>query len=382
MENNEVIIYDKEGKIINCNFVRVDLTTPASILSYGSEAIEAIGDVLDSTAQMAIETDQEIVEQKKIDSIENFGKELDESEKEQKSTSLIKKGKQLLANWGIKYFQESLEKESYKGRFEARCEMLDYIATAIEHQKQNTLNEIEFINGIIAEMLPLVGELELIIEVGKQDKDAFDKETEQMKQNMDSNDLDAQREIHFREKISEAFNEKLNKLANMLVAYKTQIDSYKMQQLVDYSIVADKEDYLRHSSPLLKAQGSLMVNNRIQAEKLEQSKALNQAVNNAITQNAKELLTNVQTAVDLSVNGGVQTSSLEVVTDALSKGIEVFKNGAKAKKDKIAKDEQSRKNIKNKLNTFNQELLNFVDSEFIEEKIIEGPTGQKRIGGK
>jgi hypothetical protein len=125
-----------------------------------------------------------------------------------------------------------------------------------------------------------------------------------------------------------------------------------------------------------------MVNNRIQSEKLEQSKALNQAVNNAITQNAKELLTNVQTAVDLSVNGGVQTSSLEVVADALSKGIEVFKNGAKAKKDKIAKDEQSRKNIKNKLNTFNQELLNFVDSEFIDEKVIEGPTGQKRIGGK
>ena len=121
MENNEIIIYDKDGKIINCNFERVDLTTPASILSYGSEAIEAIGDVLDSTAQMAIETDQEIVDNKKIDSISNFGKELDESEKEQKNTSLIKKGKQLLANMGIKYFQESLEKESYKGRYEQYC---------------------------------------------------------------------------------------------------------------------------------------------------------------------------------------------------------------------------------------------------------------------
>jgi hypothetical protein len=104
--------------------------------------------------------------------------------------------------------------------------------------------------------------------------------------------------------------------------------------------------------------------------------------NNAITQNAKELLTNVQTAVDLSVNGGVQTTSLEVVADALSKGIETFKNGTKAKREKIAKDEQSRKNIKNKLNTFNEELLNFVDNNFIEEKALEGPVGQKRIGGK
>lgn len=382
MENNEIVVYGNNGEIIDCNFGRVDLNTPASILSYGSEAIEAIGDVLDSTAQMAIETDQELVDNKKIDSISNFGKELDESEKEQKSTSLIKKGKQLLANMGIKYFQESLEKESYKGRYEQYCDMLNYVATAIEHQKQNTLNDIEFKNGIIAEMLPLVSQLEVIIEVGKQDKEAYDKETEDKKQNMDVNDLDAQREINFRTKISEAFNEKLNKLANMLVAYKTQIDSYKMQQLVDYSIVADKEDYLRHSSPLLKAQGSLMVNNRIQSEKLAQSKALNEAVNNAITQNAKELLTNVQTAVDLSVNGGVQTTSLEVVADALSKGIEVFKNGSKAKREKIVKDEASRNNIKNKLNTFNQELLNFMDSEFIEEKAIEGTTVQKRIGGK
>ena len=382
MENNEIVVYGDNGEIVNCNFNRVDLTTPASILSYGSEAIEAIGDVLDSTAQMAIETDQEIVDSKKIESISNFGKEFDESEKEQKSTSLVKKGKQLLANMGIKFFQESLEKESYKGRYEEYCEMLNYVAEAIEHQKQNTLNDIEFKNGIIAEMLPLISQLEMIIEVGKQDKEAYDKETEDKKQNMDVNNLDAQREINFRTKISEAFNEKLNKLANMLVAYKTQIDSYKMQQLVDYSIVADKEDYLRHSSPLLKAQGSLMVNNRIQSEKLAQSKALNQAVNNAITQNAKELLTNVETAVDLSVNGGIQTGSLEVVADTLSKGIEVFKNGSKAKREKIAKDEASRKNIKNALNKFNEELLNFMDSEFVEGKVIEGTTGPKRIGGK
>ena len=349
MENNEIVIYGNNGEIVNCNFNRVDLNTPASILSYGSEAIEAIGDILDSTAQMAIETDQELVDIKKIDSISNFGKELDESEKEQKSTTLVKKGKQLLANMGIKYFQESLERESYKGRYEEYCEMLNQVAMAIEHQKQNTLNDIEFKNGIIAEMLPLISKLEIMIEAGKQDKEAYDKETEEKKQNMDVNDLDAQREINFRTKISEAFNEKLNKLANMLVAYKTQIDSYKMQQLVDYGIVADKEDYLRHSSPYLKAQGSSLIINRIQSEKLAQSKALNEAVNRAITQNAKDLFTNVQTTVDLRVNGGIQTQSLEVVADFLSKGIEEFKNGTKAKREKIAKDEQARKNIKNKL---------------------------------
>ena len=56
--------------------------------------------------------------------------------------------------------------------------MLNQVAIAIEHQKQNTLNDIEFKNGIIAEMLPLIAELETIIEVGKQDKEAYDKETE------------------------------------------------------------------------------------------------------------------------------------------------------------------------------------------------------------
>lgn len=382
MENNEIVVYDTDGKIINCKYQRVDLNTPASILSYCSEVTDAIGNVLDSTAQMSIETEQELVDAKKIDQISNFGKELDESEKDQKSTSLVKKGKQLLANMGIKFFQESLEKESYKGRFEAYCDMLNQVAVAIEYQKQSTLNDIEFKNGIIAEMTPLVDQLEAMIKVGKQDKEAYDKETEELKQTGDLNDPNVQRAINYRTKISEAFNEKLNKLANMLEAYRTQIDSYKMQQLVDYGIVADKEDYLRHSSPLLKAQGSLMVNNRIQSEKLAQSKALNAAVNNAITQNAKELLTNVESAVDLSVNGGVQTDSLVVVADTLAKGIETFKNGSKAKKEKIARDEAARKDIKNKLNRFNEELLNFMDDELIQEKGIAGPTEQKRIGGK
>ena len=381
-EKNDLIIYGENGEIQSCSFQRVDLNTPSTILSYCSDVIDAIGNVLDSTAQMAIETEQERIDSKTMDKIQNFGKELDESEKEQKSTSLVKGAKKFLGNLGIKYFQESLEKESYKGRYEAYCDMLNQVVQIVEHQKQSSLNDIEFINGIIAEMNPLIDQLEAMIQVGHKDKEAYDKETEELKQISDPNDMNVQRGITFRTKISEAFQEKLNKLENMLTAYRQQIDSYKMQQLVDMGIVTDKEDYLRHSSPMLKSQGSLMINNRIQAEKLAESKALNAAVNNAITQNAQELLTNIEASVDLSVNGGITTQSLEVVSATLTKGMKIINDSTKLKEQKIAKDAEARKRIKAAASQFNESIINFLDAQVVTPANIGEVTEQKRIGGK
>jgi len=382
MENNELIVYGENGEIVNCNFKRVDLQTPSTILSYCSDVIEGIGNVLDSTAQMSIESEQEIVDAKTIEQIQSFGKELDESDKEKNSKSLVKGAKKFFANLGIKRFQEELEKESYKGCYDAYCDMLNQVAEIIEKQKQSTLNDIAFIDGIIEEMTPYIDQLEVMIKVGYEDKNAYDKETEALKATGDSSDMNLQRQINYRNKISEAFNEKLNKLENMLIAYRQQIDSYRMQQLVDMGIVADKEDYLRHSSPLLKSQGSLMVNNRLQSQRLEESKALNSAVNNAISQNAQELLTNVEATVDLSINGGITTDTLKTVSDTLNKGIQVFTNGRKAKQEKIKKDTEARRELKNSINKFNEEFLNYVDEELVIQENLPQSTHQKRIGGK
>lgn len=381
-KNNELVVYGENGEIVECGFRRIDLNTPSTIVSYCSDVIDEIGNVLDSTAKLSIESEQVLVDNERIKQISSFGEQLDESDKERNSFSLIRKGKKFLANIGIKFFQQELEKDTYQGRYDAYCDMLGEVDQVIERQKQSTLNDIEFIDNIIHEMSPLIAQLDLMIEVGEKDLSEYDTETEQLKLNSDPSDINAARLISRRRKISEAFKAKLSRLRDMLISYNQQIDSYEAQQFVDMQIVGDKEDYLRHSSPLLKSQGSLMVNNRLQAERLEQSKALNAAVNNAITENAKQLLTNIKTAVDLSINGGITIETLKAVDTVLKDALAIAIDGAKQKQEKVRRTAEEHRKLKESHNNYNAEFLNLIDSSLIETPGIEETSITRRLGGK
>ena len=81
MENNELVVYGQNGEIMECNFKRVDLQNPSTILGYCSDVKDAIGNILDSTSQMTIEVDELTVDEKAIEKISTFDTTLDESEK-------------------------------------------------------------------------------------------------------------------------------------------------------------------------------------------------------------------------------------------------------------------------------------------------------------
>jgi len=381
MENNEIVVYGNNGEIVECKFQRVDLNTPATILSYCSDIKDAIGTILDSTSQMTIEVDELKVDEKSIEKISTFDQSLDESEKSKGKNSLIKGIKGFLGKIGVEAFKEVLEEDNYASRYEEYCKLLNEVAQAVEAQKQNTLNDIELKNNIIKEMSPLVEQLEVMIEVGLKDKAAYDKETEDLKLNGDPNNIDIQNQIQFRTQISAIFNNKINELEKALILYKEQIQTYRIQQNSDMELVMSNESYLRDSVPILKAQGSVMVFNRIQTKRIQRQQALDQATNQAIINNAQELQTNAQAAVDLSVKGRVNVATLEQLDSAIRNGIQIFKNGKKLKQDMNAKERQSIKKINNSLNQYNEELLNLIEGNEITSSAIGINNSQKKIGG-
>lgn len=380
-KNNELVVYGQNGEIVECNFERVDLTTPSTILSYCSDVKEAIGGILDSTAQMTIEIDELNVDEKDIEKISTFDESLQSSEKSKGKNSLIRGIKSFFGKLGIDSFKNALEEDNYASRFKEYCELLNKVAEAVEKQKQNTLNDIELKNTIIKEMKPLVDQLEIMIEVGLKDKETYDKETEAMKLSGDANNMDLQREIQFRTQVSAIFNNKINELEKALILYKEQMQTYRIQQNTDMELVMSNDSYLKDSVPILKAQGSVMVFNKIQTKRIERQQALDTATNQAIVNNAKELQTNAQAAVDLSVNGRVNMATIEELDSAIRNGIQIFKNGKKTKQDLNTRERQSIKKLNDSLNQYQEELLNLVEGNGVQMQHMQ-TSNQKKLGGK
>lgn len=381
MENNELVVYGENNEIVSCNFERVDLNTPSTILSYCSDVKDAISNVLDSTSQMTIEMDELKVDEKAIEKISTFDTSLDESEQSKGKNFLVRGIRGFLTKIGIDAF-DALEEDNYASRYTEYCKLLNEVAQAVESQKQNTLNDIELKNNIIKEMLPLIAELEVMIEVGIKDREAYDNETELMKQNLDPNDIDLKNQIQFRTQVSAIFNNKLNELEKALILYKEQVQTYRIQQNSDMELVMSNESYLKDSVPILKAQGSVMVFNRIQSKRIASQQALDKATNEAIVNNAKELQMNAQAAVDLSVNGRINMATLEELDKAIKSGIQIFKTGKKLKQDMNLKERQSIKKLNDSLSQYNEELLNLVEGNEINTTAMGISSPQKRIGGK
>ena len=363
--NNELVVYGENGEILDCKFQRVDLNMPSTILSYCKDVKDSISNVLDSTAQMTIEIDEITVDEKDIAEISGFGESLEESEKSKSKNSLIKGVKGLLAKFGIEAFKDILEEDNYATRFKEYSELLDKVARAVENQKQNTLNDIELKNSIINEIIPLIKELEVMIAVGLKDKEDYDKQTMELQMSADPSDMDAQREIQYRTQVSGIFNNKLNELEKALILYKEQVQSYRIQQNSDMELVMANDSYLQDSVP----------------KRIARQQALDAATNAAIIENAKQLQTNAQAAVDLSVKGRVSMTTLEQLDTAIKTGIQIFKNGKKLKQDLNAKERQAMIKLNASLNQYSSEFLSLAEGNEMAMNAIQNPT-QKRIGGK
>lgn len=382
MEKNEIVSYGENGEILDCKFNRIDFDNPSTILSYGGDVKDEISAILDSTAQLSISNNDIKLNDSKIAAISSFDSSLDESEEKRKKSenSFIKK---ILKKFKIKVSEEYTQNDTYKARYKEYCDILDDICNAVETQKQESLNDIELRKSIIKEMLPLIEKLDKIIEIGHLDKKSFDEITELKKsQNEDLTTIDEQNEIKYRTQLSEILNAKLKELEAASVLYKEQVQSYRLQQKTEMELVMSADSYLKDSAPILKAQGSVMVFNRQQEQKINVLQALNKEVNQAVVKNAQTLEQNAQAITDLSLNNGISVESLKALDTSIRNGVNIFKNARDEKQKRINSDRQTLNQLKNSLNEYQAELTELIgDSNNYNNSLqTDGPV--KKLGTK
>ena len=111
----EIVTYGEKGEVLSCQFARVDFNVPATILSYCDDVKNEISAILDSTAQMALDSQEVQVDDKMIANITSFEESLDESEKQKQKEAnqpaIIKGIKGILATLGVKRFEENQKKK-------------------------------------------------------------------------------------------------------------------------------------------------------------------------------------------------------------------------------------------------------------------------------
>ena len=387
----EIVTYGEKGEIVNCQFGRVDFNVPATILSYCDDVKNEISAILDSTAQMALDSQEVQVDEKMLANITSFEESLDDSEKQKEKEAnqpaIIKGIKGILATLGVKRFEEKSEEETtYKGRYQRYCDGLEEVSAAVESQKQGSLNDINLRNSIISEITPYIEILEEMINVGEIDRASYDATIEELKKL--PQDQDTQYAIQYKTQLSEVFNGKLHKLRVALVALKEQVQTYRIQNGTDMQAVMEATTYISDVAPLLKAQGSVMVFNRQQENRIRTLAQLNEAANTAMTNNARDLEQNAQAASELSLNSGITVETLKTMDGAVKRGITIYQNARQQKQQKIQQEKQALIQLSESLDNYQQELLQLVDDATVREELLKGSNTssyrvpQKRLGTK
>lgn len=382
MENNngnEIVVYDNNGQIIDCQFARIDMNQPASILSYCSDVKDQISGILESTAQMSIAAEEVVLDEATINSIASFDESLDESDKQRnkKELAIVTKAKSFLAKMGVDKFEDEARLKTYKGRYDEYCRGISLVVEAVEKQKQASLNDIQLRNEIIEEMTPLIEQLEIMVKVGHEDKAKYDAETDEIRK-IQPQTLDTEYEIQYREQLSDVLNNKLHELEKALVLYKEQIQAYRLQQKTDMQLTMEADSYIRDQAPILKAQGSVMVFNRQQADRITRMQKLNEKSNEALTNNARQLEQNVQATIDLMLNQGISVDTLKVVDQSLRKGVDLFRNGRAQKHQQVESQRASLKALSESLDAYQQEVIKLIQDESAVLEVLGDATPHRK----
>ena len=216
-----------------------------------------------------------------------------------------------------------------------------------------------------------------MIKVGKIDKATYDATIEALKEL--PQDQDVLHEIQYKTQLSEVFGTNLYQLDKAVIALKEQVQSYRVQQRTDMQAVMEANSYLEHTAPLLKAQGSVMVFNRQQENRITDLARLSEAANTALTNNARDLEQNAQAVVELSLNGGITVETLKELDAALKRGMTIFQKGREQQQQKIAKETQELQALNVSLDGYQQELLNLIDDRTVLEELLKD-TGSHSYG--
>ena len=153
-------------------------------------------------------------------------------------------------------------------------------------------------------------------------------------------------------------------------------------------VVMEADTYISDMAPLLKSQGSVMVFNRQQENRIRSLAQLNDAANTAMINNARDLEQNAQAAAELSLNSGITVETLRTMDGAVKRGFTIYQNARHQKQQKISQEKQALLQLSESLDGYQQELLQLVDDATVREELLKGASTssyrvpQKKLGTK
>ena len=339
---------------------RVDFNNPQSLVTFCDEIKDAVGQILVDTAQMSVNQEQAFISDDDLKLITSFDTSLEQSKREaaRKEGLLATLIKNIRLSMGSESAKKEEEMKTYQGRFNEYCEKLNSVVDHVRVLGDNAMLDIQLRKDITEQMTPLIKQLAMMIEVGIEDKSAYDAETARIATEEQTEDTNAI--IQYRNGLSTFFDSKLQKLDKVLVAYKEQIQAYTMQQNTDMIVVDSAASFIKDTAPILQSQGSTQVFNIVQGDRLHQLQTLDQAANLAMDTNSKHLEDNVKLSVDIMVNGGITTDTLLKVQQRLQNGIGIIKEGKKQLAIKSQKDQETINKINSLLDQNQEEILQIV----------------------
>ncbi|MCH5166673.1 MAG: hypothetical protein J1F35_02150 [Erysipelotrichales bacterium] len=336
----------------------IDFNNTDTIMYFGSEITNYVGQLLIDTANMSVNQEQQMLSEDDLRAIISFDDYLEQSKIDaaKKEGLLARLIKGIGKAAGSEAAQKADDLKTYQGQYNEYNARIDRVCDVMQTIGQNAYADIQLRKEIAMKMIPANRQLGLIIEEAWKTKEAFDAETKAMAENPNP---DAQLVVSYRTNMSTFLESKLIKLGEVQVAYRQKIQEYSILQFNDMQACASAADFIQNDKPILQANGSTTVYSNIQTDRLDQLYLAHDAVKLALQSGAKRLRDNTESAVEVMKNGRI-TSELEIVQGFLQESVSIIRESKKELAVLNQKDKETLDKLADLLNQNDEEILNLV----------------------
>lgn len=346
----EKIILDEQGNVVNdaqiieyTNLERVNFDDPMSILRYGTDLLNEMGNLMKDVSTMMRRDEVNLNElTSKIEKIASFNNELDQLDKEKQNqlapvNPFVKK----VTSFFSAIFNKEEEAPTYADQFDKYTENLDLIGSYVEEQKNNTIADINMYKEFINKIEPYVDKIRQLIQNGEVDLTAYKAKIETLEKDCVSGaNVDGMQEVTLGKQKIELFSRKLDELRKNLVLTENTITECKLKQGPDMELVFMYDSYVNTTLPTMKVQAASLVGVRRQANALASHKQLIDATNETLKKNSQMLVGNIQEATKLSTDGNIRVETLTELHNNIQKGIQILNDGNAKRIQTRAKNEK------------------------------------------
>ena len=318
----------------------IDVDSVDSIMDYGNDTLEEIGQTLISTADMTVANAERGITDLEMKKVSSFGEYLDERDKkmDKEDPRLVKFGKGVLKKFHIIKEEDEEKKYSYQKEFDEYKENLDEICKKVNLAQENSQADIQLREALMQSMLPLVEKCEAEAVVGFRSIEAYTKETEEMAKGEMTPDLETT--IATRNVLAQTAASQVGENYKICASFKQTLTNFKLEQVKEVELCIAQRNFIKKSKPLLIVQGGMSVFEHNQKRRAQMMQDLADTTNEAVIKNAESITASTEKVGELMVNGTLQTSSIEKVQNAIENGYEILDKANDLLQARLANDKE------------------------------------------